>query len=345
MAIRIHTMSVDSEHRLVSIGVIASRLGVSVSWVRKLTDAGLLPSVRTTGGHRRYDPAEVDAAYRRHVVALPPLASGAGTTLYSARSPLAGLEEHVVWRDVMAVLPPSVEEAARGVIGYALTEMVNNAVDHSGGSVAEVVARQRDDVVEIEVRDDGIGVFEHLRVHLQLPDAESSVLELSKGKRTTDPAHHTGQGIFFTSRAVRLFRIEANGISWIVDNERGDQAVGESSVVAGTVVRFSVPLAGVRPMRDLFWEFADEEFEFARSRPSVRLAQTGDHFISRSEAKRLLEGLDRFSDVELDFAGVLEVGQGFADEVVRVWPSTHPRTRLTPMNMSPAVEFMMRRAG
>jgi hypothetical protein len=47
--------------------------------------------------------------------------------------------------------------------------------------------------------------------------------------------------------------------------------------------------------------------------------------------------------VEVDFAGVTDVGQGFVDELLRVWPNAHPGKTVTPINMNPAVEFMVRR--
>lgn len=76
----------------------------------------------------------------------------------------------------------------------------------------------------------------------------------------------------------------------------------------------------------------------------VTLRLFGTRLISRSEAKRLVAGLSRFAEVVLDFTGVEEIGQGFADEVFRVWARAHPKVRLKPVNMSEAVEFMVRRA-
>ena len=58
-------------------------------------------------------------------------------------------------------------------------------------------------------------------------------------------------------------------------------------------------------------------------------------YVSRSEAKLLLSRLEQFRDVELDFAGVDTVGQGFADEVFRVWPLVHPNTTITPDQHEP----------
>lgn len=75
----------------------------------------------------------------------------------------------------------------------------------------------------------------------------------------------------------------------------------------------------------------------------VALFGLGVRFISRSEAKRVMRGLERFRRVELDFAGVEEVGQGFVDEALRVWPSQHPGTVVTPARMVGPVDFMVRR--
>lgn len=76
----------------------------------------------------------------------------------------------------------------------------------------------------------------------------------------------------------------------------------------------------------------------------MKLFETGLQFVSRSEAKRLLQGLSEFGEVVLDFGGVNGVGQGFADEVFRVWARANPKTRLVPVNMSEPVTFMVERA-
>jgi hypothetical protein len=58
----------------------------------------------------------------------------------------------------------------------------------------------------------------------------------------------------------------------------------------------------------------------------------------------LLDGLDAdFNTVEVDFTDVTDVGQGFVDELIRVWPNTHPDKSVIPLNMNAAVEFMVKR--
>ena len=84
--------------------------------------------------------------------------------------------------------------------------------------------------------------------------------------------------------------------------------------------------------------------EADQRRHVVTLRDEGTHLVSRSEAKHVLEGVERFREVILDFHGVEGVGQGFADEVFRVWAQRYPEVRLRPERMAPLVEFMVRRA-
>jgi anti-sigma regulatory factor (Ser/Thr protein kinase) len=335
---------------LVSIGAIAAELGLSPSYIRLLTEQGLFAAHRTAGGHRRYDLAATRQAWVTHCLeregrppGLPPEGGGRWTPTVEGRYPLAGLEEDRVHRELSGALDLAGLEPARVVVAYAFTEMLNNAIDHSGGSAAVVRLWRRPARVEVEIADDGDGVFAHLLAGLALPDLFASVQELSKGKRTTAPERHSGEGIFFTSKAVDLFTLAANGIVWTVDNLRHDQALGASAVRVGTAVRFSVDPATERDLGAVFRQFSDEDHAFSRSRPVVRLFEIGVSFVSRSEAKRLLAGLERFKEVEVDFTGIEVVGQGFVDELLRVWPAAHPETRIIPSHMTEEVEFMVSR--
>ena len=76
----------------------------------------------------------------------------------------------------------------------------------------------------------------------------------------------------------------------------------------------------------------------------VNLLKNETGLVARSQAKRVLDGLERFQEVILDFAGVEGIGQGFADEVFRVWPRQHPDTHLRAENMTAPVTFMVERA-
>jgi anti-sigma regulatory factor (Ser/Thr protein kinase) len=262
------------------------------------------------------------------------------------RRPLRGLEEHVLWSEVLRSDPrlQALGDNAISILRYAFTEMVNNAIEHSRGSAVEVSQFWTDGRVVFEVADDGVGAFQTIKEKLGLDDEFAAVQELSKGKTTTDPERHTGEGIFFTSKVVDRCVLESGGARWIVDNRIGDQAVGDAPAGRGTVVRWDLDAATTRTLDEVFGAYTDPDtLAFSHSRATVRLFESGDSFVSRSEAKRLSRGLERFREVIVDFAGVREVGQGFVDELFRVWAREHPETRLVPMNMSPNVEAMVRR--
>lgn len=123
-----------------------------------------------------------------------------------------------------------------------------------------------------------------------------------------------------------------------------DFALGSSGYTPGTMATFEVDAATTRRLEDVFRAFTDEELGFSRSHVRVKLFEEGSSFVSRSEAKRLLAGLERFAEVELDFEKVDSVGQGFADEVFRVWAKQHPEVRLVPAGMNDGVALMIGRA-
>jgi hypothetical protein len=118
----------------------------------------------------------------------------------------------------------------------------------------------------------------------------------------------------------------------------------ETTPRPGTIAELVVSLAGTRALEHVFAEYTDG-LDFSKSRTAIKLFTIGVRFVSRSEAKRLLHGLEKFREVVLDFSGVRGVGQGFADEVFRVWARAHPETKLTPVNMGEAVAFMVGRVG
>lgn len=259
--------------------------------------------------------------------------------------PLRGLEEDRVWRALAdeVVELSSVPANVRSILEYSCTEMVNNAIDHSGGDEVTVTVDLDRARIVLGIRDDGIGALEHVKRRLDLEDPFAALQQIAKGKTTTAPEAHTGEGIFFTSKVVDVFTLAASGLRWTVDNARGDQAVGAIPSQAGTLVRLEVDRVSETRLDAVFSRFTDEDQSFTKSSVTIKLYGYGVRFISRSEAKRVARGLERFAVVELDFAGVEEVGQGFVDELLRVWPSGHPGTRLEPINMSPVVAALVTR--
>lgn len=334
----------ESSENLVKIADVARELGLSPTRIRQLADAEVIPSTRTPGGHRLFDLGAVRAAIARRTLPEDPLtAATEAEPSWQHELTLLGLAEHVVWLRVAADLDLDRESPAGKIIGYAFTEMLNNAIDHSGSETATITWWVGEGQWSFEVRDYGVGAFPKLRAGLHLASEFEAVQELSKGKRTTDRQRHTGEGIFFTSKAVDVFRMTSFGVRWTVDNLRHDTALGLVLESEGTSVVCQIDPQTDRSLAGIFREFS-REHAFVKTRPVVKLFGIGTTFVSRSEARRLLDGLEAdFDTVEVDFAGVTDVGQGFVDELLRVWPATHPDKTVIPTNMNSAVQFMVER--
>lgn len=259
--------------------------------------------------------------------------------------PLAGLAEDRVWR---AEVAPVLNDLPRNVLGiwhYGFTEMVNNAIDHSGGHSLTVAIKMNPLITEIDVHDDGIGIFRKIKEELHLEDEAHAVLELAKGKLTTDPDRHTGEGIFFTSRMMDYFAILSGDVyfshefgkeeDWILERDRPD---------TGTSVFMSLANNSKRTDQEVFDRFASdaEDYGFTRTVVPVRLARHGaEKLVSRSQAKRLLSRVDRFKTVILDFKEIDSIGRAFADEVFRVFERNNPGIHLITTNTVPEVEKMI----
>lgn len=260
---------------------------------------------------------------------------------------LKDLEEHVVWeRDFKPYL--ALAPNVLSIAGHGFTEMVNNAIDHSGGNKVFVWASQDERALRVIVSDDGVGIFKKIAEALDLPDMRQALFELAKGKLTTDPSRHSGEGVFFTSRMFDMFEIAANGLTFNHDAGSHDWLEEHDGVFPqGTAIYMRIALDSVRTPSEVYAQFtkAPEDFDFSKTVVPMRLARLGDEqLVSRSQAKRLIARFDRFKTVILDFDGVADIGQAFADELFRVYAGGHPEVELLPSNMSAQVERMYLRA-
>jgi hypothetical protein len=332
----------------VRIGQLSEIVGLHPNWIRKLADEGVIPSEKTPKGHRIFNVEKVKAALSVRAGQKQSLKAGAGlsvihgTPQWEKSFEIAGLEEDKVWKRIVNDLVLDTSSQVANTFSYAVTEMLNNAIDHSRGLFVIVRFWANSQIWAFEIEDDGQGVFTNLMQGLGLGDRFNALQELSKGKRTTAPSGHSGEGIFFTSKAVEIFQLASDGIRWTLDNIRDDGSVGIEPTQAGTRVSGELSVNTTEAIGDLFRKFS-EDHEFVRTRPILKLFEIGVRFMSRSEAKRILSGMEKFTEIEIDFKDVVEVGQGFVDEMLRVWPALHPGQKVIPLNMNEAVEFMVKR--
>jgi len=275
-------------------------------------------------------------------------ASGApaipGTISFSRTFPIADLAEDTVFQDaerrmqLARALPANV----RDILQFGFTEMLNNAIEHSRSTTCKVDVRLGPYACLFTVRDFGIGLFHNIAAKFGLADEYAAVGELLKGKTTTMAERHSGEGIFFTSRAGDLLALRSHRTEVAFDTLRRDVAVSERRFIRGTEVRFQIGRRSRRRLPAVFEEFAPAslDYRFEKTRVLVRLFRP--EYVSRSEGRRMLARLDKFKDVELDFSRVKSLGQAFADEVFRVWAAAHAGVTIRTVNVSPALEPMIR---
>ncbi len=257
-------------------------------------------------------------------------------------------EEHTVWRDHIQPRLSPLPDNAMGIWSHGFTEMFNNAIDHSNGKMVSVKIKRTAVSTSMLLVDDGIGIFKKIMLEFGLDDERHAVLELSKGKLTTDPKKHTGEGIFFTSRMFDNFAILSGDTYFSHEfGEREDWLMETETHKPATAVHMKLNNHTSRTVEKVYSKFAasDDDFSFSRTVVPVRMAKFGDEFlVSRSQAKRMLARVHRFSVVVFDFRGVREIGQAFADEVFRVFANNHPEIQLEWIYANSAVKRMILRA-
>lgn len=258
------------------------------------------------------------------------------------------LKEHEVFDTVTSVFPAfrAAPEHVQSIVHYAFSEMLNNAIEHSHSKNIEV-ALESNGTIRFVVDDFGIGVFRNVMRQRHLKSEFEAMQDLLKGKVTTDPRAHTGEGIFFTSKVADRFILESFGYRMIVDNTIPDIFfMHEKKMHRGTRVIFSIARSTAKHLNGVFEKYQSKpgSYAFDKTEIHVRLFIMGTIYISRSQARRILIGLEKFKKIIFDFRRVPNVGQAFADEIFRVFHNRHPSILIEPINMNEAVRFMIERS-
>lgn len=257
------------------------------------------------------------------------------------------LEEDIVWDSDIKPLLSDLPDNVKDIWIYGFTEMLNNAIDHSSGTKVFIQVKRTSLSTEIMIDDDGEGIFRKIQRSLELHDERHAVLELAKGKLTTDPDRHSGEGIFFTSRMFDRFAILSGNVYFSHQfNKAEDWIFENNSSQNGTSVFMELDNNTSRTSKQVFDSFSSgDDYAFNKTVVPVRLAQYGDErLVSRSQAKRLLVNVDKFKIVIFDFSAVEAIGQAFADEVFRVFKKQHPEIKIVALNANEEVKKMLSRA-
>lgn len=263
------------------------------------------------------------------------------------------LEEHKILEEIennfSMIL--KLNENVRSIFTYAFSEMLNNAIEHSQSENIQVEVGVKNNILSFIVDDFGIGVFRNIMIKRKLNSELEAVQDLLKGKTTTMPRSHSGEGIFFTSKVGNEFILDSYGYKLIINNTKGDIFLQKNTKKGrrkkGTKVIFKISINSKKHLNDVFKEYSNiddkNDYGFDKTKINIKLYTSGGVHISRSQARRVLSGLEKFRFIVFDFDKVEVVGQAFADEIFRVFHNKYPEIKLEAINMNDAVEFMVKR--
>ena len=111
------------------------------------------------------------------------------------------------------------------------------------------------------------------------------------------------------------------------------------SIASQVVTQFGVSRVTAK---NIFDQYTDDEYRFVHTHIPLRLAQySNEQLLSRSQARRVLAGIERFSKVVLDFHGIEDIGRAFADEIFRVYQNEHPDIEIMPINTSKEIDTII----
>ena len=267
-------------------------------------------------------------------------------TDYSWKYPNQNLEEDVVWRKYISPLLSDLNKNVKEICQYGFTEMVNNVIDHSNAKTLNIFLNLDYLMVKIFVLDNGIGIFRKIKNDLGLEHSNHAILELAKGKFTSDPENHSGEGIFFTSRSFDNFGIRSHKLSYYGTGNKDGRIWEKREDYNGTLVMLEIKKDSSTQLTDIFNEYADPDKDpsFHKTYIPVKLMEhEGESLISRSQAKRLITRFDKFIEVGLDFDGIKQIGQAFADQIFRVFQNKHPDVQLIVIKAGKDVDNMIKR--
>lgn len=320
---------------LIKAATLAEKFAVSRQYatriLKELTQDGILIKVGTTNGTAYVSPTSQTVLDKK-----------VKKTLLNDH-----LEEFTVFKDIQkkAAFLSLLDENIQSIFTYAFSEMLNNAIEHSESKKIQIEIEKGKNFI-FRINDTGIGVFRNIMKNRKLQSEIEAVQDLLKGKTTTQPQAHSGEGIFFTSKIADRFILESFGYKLTIDNRIGDVFLEEATrSKKGTRVTFEIDAASKKHLNDVFARYQTDpsEHAFDKTEIQIKLYTMGTIHVSRSQARRVLSGLEKFRTIIMDFEKVPTVGQAFADEIFRVFKLKYPAITVQPINMNSAVTFMVER--
>ncbi len=262
-------------------------------------------------------------------------------------------EDKIYYTDIYPLLAHTSSEA-QSIWSYSFMEMMNNAIEHSEAETIYCHVKQDYLYTEISIIDDGIGIFRKIQNYLekklgQKTDCQDAILELHKGKFTTNSTTHSGEGVFFTSKMLREFVVLSDNAYFSTGCTEKDKLV-QSHLIAyltrinriGTMLVMKLENQATRKPKEVFDMYAPIEEGFIKTCIPLKEVCPYGEPIARSQARRVAYRLEEFRQIEFDFSGIDFLGQGFADEIFRIFQNQHPEIELIPINANETVLGMIK---
>lgn len=224
---------------------------------------------------------------------------------------------------------------------YVFSEMINNVMDHSLAEDVHLIIKQDYLNTSVLIADNGIGIFKKIKEHFGFATLDEAICELFKGKLTTDSANHSGEGIFFSSKMMDEFFILSSKKIFTTNKSENSKIIDMADSQAdGTGVIMRLSNFTHKTPQDVFDLYANVDGGFVKTRiPLKNIFDTTP--VSRSQAKRICNRLEKFKEVILDCDGLPWMGQGFAHQLFVVFASAHPDIELIPINMNEDITKML----
>jgi len=259
--------------------------------------------------------------------------------------------EDAVYDEVFKKYTGRMNNNAIKIWQYAFTEMVNNVLDHSESDSLFVAIEQNALYTWVNIVDYGIGIFNKIMKFYDYTDIDDAILSLFKGKLTTDAENHSGEGIFFTSRVMdEYFAVSSQKIfshTEVSDSTNNvaeliaeDSRIGDLVENCGTIIVMGLVNEPNKTLREVFDMFSHDD-SFDTTRIPMQQVSVSGYPVSRSQAKRVYFGLEKFKKVIFDYTGVDDLGQGFAHELYVVYKKKHPNIEFENANASENVLRMI----
>jgi len=245
----------------------------------------------------------------------------------------------VAARSFVGELPYSASQ----IFDYAFMEITNNAIEHSSAKTIKITIEKSATKIRAAIYDDGIGIFKKIKNDLGLQNESQALIELSKGKFTSSPQNHSGEGIFFSSKLCDAFYIDSDGLVFS-PQAKEPEFIKKSRPKNGTMVVLTILIDTKKVPKKIFDEFAGSDFDAPKFKTVAQLRfmqQEGLALTSRSQARRLLARMEKFTSVTFDFEGVDFIGQAFADEIFRVYAKSHPNIKFEIANAASGIKTMI----